>query len=66
MGDFPTNTIKRLAREVGIERISEDAIKELKVIILQIAEKYGRIVVENAKHAKRKTVKLEDVLLAEE
>lgn len=66
MKDFPTNTIKRLAKEVGIERISENAIKELKIIILSLAEKYGKIVVENAKHAKRKTLKLEDVLLMEE
>lgn len=64
--DFPTNTIKRLAREVGIERISDDAIKEMKIIIMKLAEKYGRMAIENAKHANRKTIKLEDVLLIEE
>ena len=66
MKEFPTNTLKKLAREVGIERISKEAIEELKIIVLKLAEKYGRIVIENAKHAKRKTVKLKDVLLMEE
>jgi histone H3/H4 len=51
-------------RKAGAERVSESAIKEMKIIMLELAEKISIDSIAAAKHAKRVTVKRDDVLLA--
>lgn len=66
--DFPLFPLEKLAKEagkpVGVDRISLSATKELKIILLEIADKIAKDAVELAYHAGRVTVKREDITLA--
>ena len=62
--EFPLTPLERVMRKAGAERVSESAIKEMKEIMLEIAEKVSMDSIAAAKHAKRVTVKRDDVLLA--
>lgn len=61
MKKFPINTLKRLAKELKVRRLSKDAIEELQFFI----EEYSRNILELAKeimiNSKRKTLKKEDI-----
>ncbi|MEM4772656.1 MAG: NFYB/HAP3 family transcription factor subunit [Nanoarchaeales archaeon] len=61
MKKFPINTLKRLAKELKVRRLSKDAIEELQFFI----EEYSKNVLELAKeimiNSKRKTLKKEDI-----
>jgi len=61
---FHTHTIKRLFKSVGCKRISKEAVEEFKKILIEYATKLAQESILLAKHAKRKTVKEEDVELA--
>jgi histone H3/H4 len=58
------NTLIKLARKSGIERISKEAMMELENFILEFTEKISKKAIELANHAKRMTVKKEDIELA--
>ena len=58
------NTLIKLARKAGIKRISKEALMELENFILEITEKISRRAIEFANHAKRMTIKKEDIELA--
>ena len=58
------NTLIKLARKAGIRRISREALMELENFILEITENVSKKAVEFATHAKRITVKKEDIELA--
>ena len=62
--ELPLAPLERLLRREGAERVSEDACKVLGVAL----EDYSRIIARKAKdysaHAKRKTIKAEDIELA--
>ena len=62
--DFPLTPLERVMRKAGAERVSESAIKEMKNILLEIADKISMDALAAAKHAKRVTIKREDVVLA--
>jgi len=62
--EFAEYTLRRLFKKAGAKRVSKEAIAELKLILFEIAEKIGKEAIELAKHAKRKTVKEDDVILA--
>lgn len=62
--DFPLMPLERVMRKAGAERVSESAIREIKEIMLEISEKISTDSIAAAKHAKRVTVKREDVILA--
>jgi len=51
-------------RKAGAERVSKPAIKEMKNIMLEIADKISMNAMIAAKHAKRVTIKREDIALA--
>ena len=55
---------ERLARLAGVERISPDAVKELSNILEDFAKDVAIRSVKYAKHAKRNTIKREDIELA--
>ncbi len=61
IGDY---TIYKLFKKAGAKRVSKEAIEEMKKVVIEICEKIGRNAIELARHAKRKTVKEEDIVLA--
>ena len=64
MADIPLAAVERIMRNAGAERISQNAVTVLAEILGEIGIEISREAVELAKHAKRKTVKREDVKLA--
>jgi histone H3/H4 len=61
---LPLAAIERIARKAGAERISKEALEELKHTIEEITEELVKEIERLARHAKRKTIKEEDVKLA--
>ncbi|MFH8132530.1 MAG: NFYB/HAP3 family transcription factor subunit [Candidatus Aenigmatarchaeota archaeon] len=54
---------KKAGKEVGADRVSLEAVKELKNYLLEVADKIASDAVTVAHHAKRVTVKREDIIL---
>lgn len=61
---LPLAVVERIARKAGVERISAEAIKELERTIEKIAEEIIKETSVVAKHAKRRTIKPEDIKIA--
>lgn len=64
MSELPIAPIKRLLKNSGAARISDEAAQELAEVLEQIGEDIARDASKLAKHAGRKTVKAEDIDLA--
>lgn len=64
MSELPIAPIKRLLKNAGASRISEDAAIKLADVLEEIGEDLARDATKLAKHAGRKTVKAEDIELA--
>jgi len=62
--DLPLLAMEKIIKKAGAERVSTSAAKELRIVASEIAEKIARDAVEMARHAKRVTVKKEDIILA--
>jgi len=62
--EIPLAVAERILRKAGAERVSEEAKRIFRDSIEEIAEEVAKKAVDLAKHAKRKTVKPEDVKLA--
>jgi histone H3/H4 len=62
--DFPLLAMEKIIKKAGAERVSASAAKELRIVASEIAEKIAKDAVEMAHHAKRVTVKKEDIILA--
>lgn len=62
--NFPSTPLERVMRKAGAERVSAAAVKEMKSLMLEIADKVSMDAMAAAKHAKRVTVKREDIVLA--
>ena len=62
--DFPLLPLEKIARKAGAERVSAEALKELKIALLDISGDIAKNAVDMAHHAKRVTVKREDISLA--
>lgn len=62
--DFPSTPFERVMRKAGAERVSADAVKEMKALMLEIADRISSDAIAAAKHAKRVTIKREDVIMA--
>lgn len=61
---LPLAAMGKILKQAGAERVSEDAKVALKNILEEMTEKIAIDSVKLANHAKRKTVKEEDVKLA--
>lgn len=61
MGELPLATIERIMKKAGAERIIMTAVSSLSEILEDIGTKITIEAIELAKHAKRKTVKKEDI-----
>jgi len=64
--ELPLAPIDRLVRKAGAGRVSAEASGALRDILEDVAIKVGKVAVEFARHAKRKTVVEDDVKLAYE
>ncbi len=64
MAEFPLASISRIIRRGGADRVGEDAAEALAELIEEYGEKIASEANKLAKHAGRKTVKLEDIKLA--
>jgi histone H3/H4 len=54
----------RLCKKAGADRVSEAAAKELAKVLEEIGVKIGKEALDYAMHARRKTIKVEDIEIA--
>lgn len=64
MAEIPLAPVKRIIKNVGAERVSDDAVVELADAIEVAAKEIAFQAVKLSKHAGRKTVTVDDVKLA--
>jgi histone H3/H4 len=62
---LPTASVDKLIRKAGAYRVSPGAAEELASYLEEIAIEVGREAITLAEHAGRKTVKAEDIKLAQ-
>lgn len=61
---LPNAPIERIIRKAGAERVSEEAVDELREAVEEAGEDIAREAIELAEHADRNTVKKEDIEMA--
>ncbi len=61
MAELPLAPVKRIIKQAGASRVSEDAVTELRDELEDHAEERAREAKEYAEHAGRKTVQASDV-----
>ena len=61
---LPNAPIERIIRKAGAERVSEDAVEELRRAVEEVGEEVAQDAINLADHANRNTVKKEDVEMA--
>jgi len=61
---FPIQPLRRVFKKAGAERVSMDALDELRSTLVRMVEEICADALTVAKHANRKTVMKEDVRLA--
>ena len=63
-GELSTAAIHRLIRKAGATRVGDDAVEELRKVLEELGVRIGKEAMELAAHARRKTVKSDDIRLA--
>lgn len=61
---IPKAAIKKILKENGCERVSEDAVDTLHEVVTEYASVIAADAAQYANHAGRKTVKAKDISLA--
>jgi histone H3/H4 len=62
--DFPLSPLEKVARKAGAERVSAGALQEMKAALLEASDKIAAEAVAACHHAKRVTIKREDIQMA--
>ncbi len=62
--EFSLLPFEKLAKLAGVERVSESASKELRIVFLDLANKLAIQAVAACHHAHRVTVKRDDIAMA--
>ena len=61
---LPNAPIERIIRNAGAERVSEDAVEELRRAVQEAGDEIAQDAINLVNHANRNTVKKEDVEMA--
>ena len=61
---LPNAPIERIIRKAGAERVSKEAVEELRDAVQDLGDEVAADAVEMADHAERNTIKEEDVDMA--
>ncbi|MFB6174466.1 MAG: histone family protein [Candidatus Nanohalobium sp.] len=61
---LPNAPIERIIRKAGAQRVSEDAVEELRRAVEEAGNEIAQDAIDLADHANRNTVKKEDVEMA--
>ena len=61
---LPNAPVERILRNAGAERVSKDAVEELREALEDLGEEISRDAIKMADHAERNTVKKEDIDMA--
>lgn len=61
MAELPLAPVKRIIKQAGADRVSEEAVEELRDELEAHAQERGREAKQYAEHAGRRTVQAEDV-----
>ena len=64
MVDFPIATLKRIMKEAGCDRVSDEAAQAMSEELNEIGRQISHRALELMRYAKRKTVTEEDIRLA--
>ncbi|MFH1623396.1 MAG: histone [Candidatus Aenigmatarchaeota archaeon] len=62
--EFPGSPLERVMRKAGAERVAASAVDEMRNVMLDMAGRIASDAIAACRHAKRSTVKREDVALA--
>ena len=62
--DLQLAPMHRIIKNAGAERVSDDAAKELRIVLEDVGLKIAQDALDFTKHANRKTVKAEDIKIA--
>ncbi len=62
--EFPLSPLEKIARNAGAERISYSALEEMRLILLELSNKLAINAIAACNHAKRVTIKKEDIRIA--
>ena len=66
--EFPLSPLEKILKETGKEagadRVATSAVKELRSVLLEMSERLATEAIVATHHAKRVTVKREDVIMA--
>jgi histone H3/H4 len=62
--EISVSPMHRLCKKVGADRVSEEAAKELAKVLEELGVKIAKEALDYAVHARRKTIKAEDIEIA--
>lgn len=62
--EFGLAVMTRIIKKAGADRVSDEAANQLRIILEEIASEISKSAILLSRHAGRKTIKSEDILLA--